>query len=104
MDANKEVKQALIHIRKLQTWLNKNSTTVTINKKFTWPKEAKTFNLKAKSLYSYLDILNALYKYIDENELSDSETMTVKLDKKLQDILKTNRNTINLYEISNLLK
>ena len=101
MNASKEIKDALIHLRRLQTWLNKNSSEVSISKKFTYPKEARLLNLNPKSLYSYLDIVKAIYKYIDENGLS--ENGMVKLDKKLKVILKTNKEIINIYQISNLL-
>ena len=101
MDANKEIKNALIHLRKLQTWLNKNSSEVTVNKKFTYPKEAKLLNLKPKSLYSYLDILKAIYNYIEDNELCHNEN--VKVDKTLKIILKTKKDSIKIYQIASLL-
>ena len=104
MDATKEVKQALIHLRKVQTWLNKNSTTVTISKTFTWPKESKLLGLKTNEVYSYLDIITHIYKYIDDNELMIQETHQVRLDTTLKKILKIQKDKISIFELASHLK
>ena len=105
MDAQAEIKQALLHMRKLQTWLSKNKEeNVTIDKKMTWPEEAKLLGVSSKKMYTYLEILQMIYDYIDTNGLLIDETMTTNLDKTLQKVLKTEKSNIHLFEIAALLK
>jgi hypothetical protein len=105
MDAPAEIKQALVHLRKVQTWFAKNTDTgSTLTKKLTWPEEAKQLGLNSKKMYSYLDILHAVYEHITMGDLLDEEKCVVKLDKKLQKVLKTKRTQMHIYEIASFLQ
>ena len=107
MDAQSEIKKALVHMRKVQTWLNKNTEDgVTLDKKLTYPEEAKLLGLATTKMYSHLDILKCVYKYIEINGLlEDKEHPTlINLDKTLKRILKTDSNTLHIFEISSRLK
>ena len=105
MDAQTEIKQALIHMRKLQTWLSKTKEeTVTIDKKMTWPEESKLLKIPSTKMYTYLEILSAIYEYIETNELLNETTTVVLLDKKLQKMLKTEKKSVHIFEVAGMLK
>ena len=109
MNAQEEIKKALIHMRKVQTWLSKTSEDdVTLDKKLTWPEEAKMLKLEPKKMYTYLEILSTVYEYIDTNSLlletEESSSNYIKLDKTLQKTLKTSKTKLHLLEVASHLK
>ena len=94
-------------MRKVQTWLTKNKEDgVTLDKKLTYPEEAKLLGLVSTKMYSHLDILKSVYNYIEVNGLlEDKESPTkVNLDKTLKRLLKSEIDTISIFEVSALLR